>query len=128
MTRYIQTPIIVRIVYSSIIQPYSNLFRALCKTCICKNLAYSESRNIRNSSISASHAYSEPCHVYKNTQTLCNPGNSEPWHFDNCGLFRTLTYLKSDMYSELSQRFKSECFAKKVKSYNDFSKVLILDL
>ena len=37
-----------------------------------------------------------PCPIYENRQTLCNPGNSEPWHIDNPGIFRILTYLKPD--------------------------------
>ena len=45
---------------------------------------------------------------------------------DNPEIFRTLTYLKLDTYSEPSQRFKMECFAKIVKSHNYFSKVLYL--
>ena len=45
---------------------------------------------------------------------------------DSSGIFRTLTYLKLDTYSEPSQRFKIECFAKIILSYNYFSKVLYL--
>ena len=42
----------------------------------------------------------------------------EPWHIDNTGIFRILTYLKPNIYSEPSQRFfKMECFAKIVKNY-----------
>ena len=51
--------------------------------------------------------------------------------------FRTLTYrqswnihnpdrFKNPTYSELSQKFKMDCFGKIVKSYNCFSKVLYL--
>ena len=58
---------------------------------------------------------------------MCNPGNSEPWHIDNPGIMRTLTYLKPGIYSEPSQRFRVKCFAKTVKSYNYFLKALILD-
>ena len=54
-------------------------------------------------------AYSEPCHIYQNLRT-----------------FRTLTYLKPVTKSEPIQRFKMELFAKIVKSYNYFSKVLHL--
>ena len=57
---------------------------------------------------------------------MCNPRNSEPWHIDNSGIFRTLTYLKPDICSEPSQRFEMECFSKITKSYNYFSKVLCL--
>ena len=71
-------------------------------------------------------AYSEPHHICENRYTLCNPGNSEPWHIDNPGLFRTLTYLKPHTYVEPSQRCKIECFAKIVKSYNYFFKTLYL--
>ena len=39
---------------------------------------------------------------------------------------RTLKYLESNTYSEPSQRFEMEYFAKIVKSYNHFSKVLYL--
>ena len=53
--------------------------------------------------------YSEPCHINQNLRT-----------------FRTLTYLKPVTYSESIQRFKMELFAKIVKSYNYFSKVLHL--
>ena len=56
-------------------------------------------------------------------QTLCNPGISERCHIDSFGIFRTLTYFKPDIYSEPSQRFKMECFAKIVTRYNYFSKV-----
>ena len=45
--------------------------------------------------------YSERCHIYENLQ-----------------FFWTLTYLKPTTYSEPSQRFKMEFFAKIVKSYN----------
>ena len=39
-----------------------------------------------------------------------------------------MTYLKANKYSEPSERFKIECFAKIVKSYNYFPKHSILDL
>ena len=52
---------------------------------------------------------------------LHNSGNSEPWHIDNLGIFRSLTYLKSDTYSEISQSFKMECFVKTIKRYNKHS-------
>ena len=39
-----------------------------------------------------------------------------------------LTYLKPDTYSEPSQKFKMDCFAKQAKRYNYFSKRPILDL
>ena len=51
---------------------------------------------------------------------MCNPGNSKPWHIDNPGIFKTMVYLKPDTYSESSQRFKMDCFAKIVKGYNYF--------
>ena len=53
------------------------------------------------------------------TLEIQNPTN-------NPGIFTTLTYLKLDTYSESSQRPKVECFAKIVKNYNYFSKVLCL--
>ena len=40
----------------------------------------------------------EPCHIYKNLQ-----------------IFRTMTYLKPDTYSELSQRLKMEFFLQNSK-------------
>ena len=49
---------------------------------------------------------------------MCNPGNSEPWHIGNPGMFRTLTYLKPNAYLENSQRFKMDYFAKIAKNYN----------
>ena len=52
-------------------------------------------------------AYSGPSHIYKNLQIL-----------------RTLTYLKTDIYSEPSQKFKIMFFAIIVKLY--FSKALHL--
>ena len=49
----------------------------------------------------------------------------EPSHIDNPGIFRTLTYLKLDTYSKLSQIFvKMECFAKTL--YNYYSKALYI--
>ena len=59
---------------------------------------------------------------------MFNTGNSEPWHIGNPGILRTLTHLKPDLYSQPSQKFKMECFAKIVKSYNYFSKELYLIL
>ena len=68
-------------------------------------------------------AYSELCHkqnpsinVYgyifrKNTVIFTEMG-SEPWHMDSSLIFRTLTYLKLNTYSETLQRFKIECFVK----------------
>ena len=54
-------------------------------------------------------AYSEPCHICENLQK-----------------FKTLTYLKPDTYSDLSQRFKIKFFVEIVKNYNYFSKALHL--
>ena len=45
---------------------------------------------------------------------------------DKSGIFRTLTYLQRDIYSEHFQRFKMECFAKIVKSYIYFFQPLFL--
>ena len=42
LTRHIQNSAIVRIVYPSIIQSYSGIFRTLCNACIYRNLAYSQ--------------------------------------------------------------------------------------
>ena len=56
-------------------------------------------------------AYSEPCHID-----------------ENLGIFRTLTYLKRDTYSEPSQRFKTEFFTKVGKNYSFFPKRSILDI
>ena len=73
------------------------MFKTLCNACICRNLAYSEFWNIQNPSIIASRR-----------------------------IFRTLSYLKPDIYPEPSQRFKMAFFAKIVKNYNYFSRVLHL--
>ena len=70
--------------------------------------------------------YSEPCNVYRNKQILRNPGSSESLYIGNDSVFGTLTHLKPDIYSKPCQRFKIQCFAKIVKSYNHFSKVLYL--
>ena len=86
---------------------YSGIFRTLCNTCICRNLTYSESCNIQNSSIIASRRIFRILPYYKHL-----------W------IFRTLAYLKPDTHSELSQRFTMEFFAKIVKNYNYFSIVL----
>ena len=100
-------------------------------------------------------AYSEPCHraLFRHIQnfvqhlyTQQSGSNilgileySEPFH--NCTLTHiqnpliltkiyeyswTLTHLKPGTYSEDSQRFKIELFAKIVKRYNYFSKMLRL--
>ena len=57
---------------------------------------------------------------------MCSPGNSEPWHIDNHGILRTLTYLKPHTYAENSQRFKMKCFTKIVKSCVYFSRAICL--
>ena len=57
---------------------------------------------------------------------MCSPGNSEPWHIDNHGILRTLTYLKPHTYPENSQRFKMKCFTKIVKSCVYFSRAICL--
>ena len=44
----------------------------------------------------------------------------QSWNMQNIAMFKTHTY------SESSQRFKTECFAKIVKLYNYFSKALYL--
>ena len=43
LIQHTQNPAIVRTVYSSIIQPFSGLFRTLCDACICRNLEYPKS-------------------------------------------------------------------------------------
>ena len=116
LTRHIQNHIIVKKVYSGIIQSYLGIFRTICNVCTCRNLAYSEFWNIQNPSVIASDTYSEPCYIYNNRCTLCNPGNSESQHVVNSGIFKTLTYLKPTTYSERSRRFKMECFGKAIKS------------
>ena len=73
------------------------IFRTLCITCICRNLAYSEFLKIQNSSV------------------IALPR-----------IFRALSYLKLDPYLDSSQRFKMEFFAKIVKNYYYFSKELHL--
>ena len=86
LTRHIQNPIIGH---------YSDIFRTLCNAYIHKNLAYSESWNIQNPSIVASRRILRTCRINKNLR-----------------ISRTLTHLKCDTYSEPSQRFKIEFFAK----------------
>ena len=85
LTRHIQNPA------TRHIQPYSGISRAMCNSCICKNLAYSKSWNIQNPLQLNLDTYSEPCHIYENLQ-----------------IFRTLTYLKLDTDSEPSKRFNME--------------------
>ena len=58
----------------------------------------------------------------------CDPGNLEPLSIHNLGMFRNLTYSKPGRYSEPSQRFRMECFAKRVKAKIIFPKLSILDL
>ena len=57
---------------------------------------------------------------------MYNSDNTETWHIEIPGIFRTLTYLKLGAYSEHSKRFKMECFAKIAESYKYFSKALYL--
>ena len=102
-------PAIFRTLPSSIIQPYSEIFRTLCNSCMRKNLVYSEPWNIENPSKIAS---------WRIFKTLS--------HLRNLRIFRTLTYLKPDTYSEPSQWFKMGFFAKIVKNCNHFSKALHL--
>ena len=79
----------------------SGIFRTLRDSYTCRNIAYSESWNIHNSSIIASYL-----RKFSNIQ--------------NSDIFKTGTY------SELSQRFKMEFFGKIDKSHNYFSKALLL--
>ena len=74
------------------IQSYSGIFKSLCNACICRNLAYSEYSNPPKS---ASHTYSELCHIYKNRETPCNTVNPESWPIDIPGIFRILAYWHS---------------------------------
>ena len=90
----------------------SRHIRTLCNAWICRNLAYSESWNIQNPYIIAFRCNSQPTHIYKNLQ-----------------IFRTLTYLKPDTYSEPYQRFKIELLPGIVKkTIIIFPKRSILDL
>ena len=65
-------------------------------------------------------AYSEPC---------VTVAYSEPWHIRNLGIFRTryiyrtLVYSEPEVYSELCQTSKMECFAKIVNSYSCFRNI-----
>ena len=130
------------------IQVHSGKFNTLCNprilTTLFKTLwnvdqAYSEPcyRTLFNHI----QAYSEPCTTLAYTKTwhTQNPGifrtlsylhphtYSERCHInENLRLFRTLIYLKSSTYSEPSQRLTMEFFAKIVKNYNYFSKLIHL--
>ena len=75
----------------------------------CEKLAYAETGIFKILEYSEPDIYSETCYIYENLR-----------------IFRTLTYLKSVTYSEPSQRFRMEYFAKIVKDYNHFSKALHL--
>ena len=101
MTGHIQSP--CHRALFSLIQAYSET----CERLHLQNLEYSEPWNVENPFIIASDAFSEPCHINENLR-----------------IFRTLIYLKPDTYSESSQRFGIEFFAKIVKRYNYFSKTL----
>ena len=100
MTRHIQNHAIVH---------YSAIFRTLDKACIRKNLAYSESWNIQNPSLNASQR------IFRTLPQL-----------RKFMIFETLTYLKPNTYSEPSQKFTMDFFAKIVKNYIKFSKALHL--
>ena len=63
--------------------------------------------------------------IFTKTGILYNPEKSEPWHIDNPGILRTLKF-KSQHIFRPCQRFNMEYFAKTVKRYNCFSKVLLL--
>ena len=102
-------PSIFRTLPWGIIQPYSGIYRTLCHTCICRNLAYSVSWNIQNFSIIAFRSIQNPVKFTNNLR-----------------IFRTLTYLKPDTYSEPSQRFKMEFLVILVKNYNYFYEALHL--
>ena len=108
--------------------------------------------------LSNDQAYSEPCHkaVLSHIQAYSEPcatlTYAETWHTRNPGtcitlpllhlnvyselcyinenlrIFRTLTYLKPNTYSEPSQRFKIEFFGKIVETIIIFPKCSIIDL
>ena len=80
LTRHIQKPTIGH---------YSAIFRTLYNASIRRNLAYSESWNIQNPSITASRHTFRSCHINEHLR-----------------IFRNLIYLKPDAYPEPSQRFK----------------------
>ena len=63
--------------------------------------------------------------IFTETGILCNPENSEPWHIDNPGILRTLKFKYQHIFRPC-QSFNMEYFAKTVKNYNCFSKVLYL--
>ena len=82
-------------------------------------------------------AYSEPCYrpLFRHIQAYWEPcyrplfrhiqAYSELCHiYENLLIFRTLTYLKPNSFSEPSQRFKIDVFAKIVKNYHHLPKVL----
>ena len=94
--------------HRGIIQPYLDIFRALCNACICRNLPYSESWNIQSPSIiTYRRIFKKNGHINENIR-----------------IFSSLTYLKPDTYSEPSQRFNIEFFAKIVRKHHYFSKVI----
>ena len=78
--------------HKSLFRHYSRIFRTLWNNWIYRKQAYSESLNIQNPSIIACrrNAYSNPCHILKNRETLCNHGNLKPSHIDNPGIFTSL--------------------------------------
>ena len=88
------------------IQPFSGIFRTLCSDCMGRNLANSGSWNIQNSSIIASRR------IFRTLSYLPKFTNIQ-----NSDMFKTRYVLKT-----LSNNF--EIFAKIVKNYNCFSKVL----
>ena len=100
---------IFRTLPQGIIQPNSGIFRALCSACIHRNVAYSESWNIQNTSIIA---YRRIFITLSYLRKFTNIQNSDMFKTRN--IFRT------------SKKFKMESFAKIVKNYNYFSKALHL--
>ena len=110
--------------YSRIIYPYSSILGTLCNACKCRNLVYLESWNIQNPSVTRSQLIFIMV-TFTKTGILYNPEKSEPWHIDNPGILRTLKF-KSQHIFRPCQRFNMEYFAKTVKRYNCFSKVLLL--
>ena len=69
----------------------------------------------------------ETCHrIYKNRQALCNTGNSEPWHTDNPGIYKTLTYLKPMYIQNPLKDLRCSFLWKQIKVVIFFHKLLYL--
>ena len=88
-----------------IIQPFSDIFRTLRNTCICRNLGYPKSWNVQNLSILHPDAYSELCHIYENLQMFLNSDIFKIRHMQN-----RLNDLKWSFFSKIVEN--SNCFSK----------------